>query len=96
MTGQRLGRRGTEEAGHKKGKRVKEKGVKYHTKAMEHQVNCLAQRVEDKRRGGGEATKATPPPSCAALTEIGARVYWEKKDGREEAMVIYILLQIES
>jgi hypothetical protein len=76
---------------------VKEKGVKYRTKVREYQVNCLAQRVEDKkRRGGGEATKATPPPTCATLIETGVRVYWEKKDGREEAMVIYILLQIES
>jgi hypothetical protein len=31
--GQRLGRRGTEEAGHKRGKRAEEKGVKHRTKA---------------------------------------------------------------
>jgi hypothetical protein len=78
--GQRLGRRGTEEAGHKRGKRAEEKGVKHRTKAREHQVNCLAQRVEDKgRRGGGEAAKATPPPTYAVLIETGARVYWERK-----------------
>jgi hypothetical protein len=55
MAGQRLGRRGIEEAGHKRGKMAEEKGVKHHTKAREYQINCLAQRVEDKgRRGGSE------------------------------------------
>jgi hypothetical protein len=34
--GQKLGRRGIEEAGHKRGKRSEEKGVKHHTKAREH------------------------------------------------------------
>ena len=55
MVRQRLERRGTQEAGHKKGKRAEEKGVKHHTKAREYQVYCLAQRVEDKGwRGGSE------------------------------------------
>jgi DNA-directed RNA polymerase specialized sigma subunit len=50
-----LGRRGTQEAGHKREKRSKEKEEKHRTKVMEHQINCLAQRVEDKgRRGGSE------------------------------------------
>jgi hypothetical protein len=40
-SGQRLGRRGTEEARHKRGKRAEEKGVKYCTKVREHQANCL-------------------------------------------------------
>jgi hypothetical protein len=71
--GQRLGRRGAEKARHKRGKRAKEKGVKHRTKVREHQVNCLAQRVEDNERRG--VAKATPPPTCAALTEMGARVY---------------------
>jgi hypothetical protein len=54
--------------------------MKHGTKVMEYQVNCLAQRVEDKgKRGGGEAVKATPPPTCVALTEMGAMVYWERK-----------------
>ena len=36
-------------------KKAEEKGVKDRTKAREHQVNCLTQRVEDKgRRGGSE------------------------------------------
>jgi hypothetical protein len=53
--GQRLGRRGTEEVGYKRGKRAEEKMVKHRTKARVHQVNCLTQRVEDKgRRGGSE------------------------------------------
>jgi hypothetical protein len=44
---------------------AEEKGVKHSTKAREHQVNCLAQMVEDKgKRGGGELAKATPPPTC--------------------------------
>ena len=53
--GQRLGRRGIEEEGHTRRKGVEEKGEKHITMAMEHQVNCLAQSVEDKgRRGGNE------------------------------------------
>jgi hypothetical protein len=52
------------------------------------------------RRGGEEGKQRRPPllspPTCATLIETGVRVYWEKKEGREEAMVIYILLQIES
>jgi hypothetical protein len=39
--------------GHKRRKMVKEKGVKHHTKVKEYQVNCLVQRVDDKRRRGG-------------------------------------------
>ena len=55
LEGQRLGRKGTEEARHKREKMAKEKGVKHSTKARKHQINCLAQRVEDKgRRGGNE------------------------------------------
>jgi hypothetical protein len=55
IVGQRLGRRGIEEVGHKRRKMVKEKGVKHRTKVKEYQVNCLVQRVEDKgRRGGSE------------------------------------------
>jgi hypothetical protein len=53
MAGQRLGRRRTEEAGHKRGKRVEEKGVKHRTKAREHQINCLVQMVDDKGRREG-------------------------------------------
>jgi hypothetical protein len=30
-------------------------------------------------RGGREAAKTTPPPTCAVLIEMGARVYWERK-----------------
>jgi hypothetical protein len=49
--------------------------VKHRTKVREYQVNRLAQKVEDKEmRGGREATKATPPPTGDALTEIGAWV----------------------
>jgi hypothetical protein len=36
MTGHRLGRMGTEEAGHKREKRVEENGVKHRTKGREH------------------------------------------------------------
>jgi hypothetical protein len=32
-----------------------------------------------RTRGGGEEAKATPPPTCAALIETRARVYWERK-----------------
>ena len=53
MAEQRLGRRRTEEAGHKRKKRVKEKGVKHRTKTKEHQVNYVEQKVEDKKRRGG-------------------------------------------
>jgi hypothetical protein len=73
IAGQSLGRRGAEKARRKRGKRAKEKGVKHRTKGREHQVNCLVQRVEDNERRG--VAKATPPPTCAALTETGARVY---------------------
>jgi hypothetical protein len=60
---------------------VEEKGVKYRTKGREHQVNYLAQWVKDKgKKGGGEATKATLPPTCAVLTKMGVRVYWERKE----------------
>jgi hypothetical protein len=46
--------------------------------AREHQVNCLTQRVENKgRRGGSEGSP--PPPTCVALIETGAGVYWERK-----------------
>jgi hypothetical protein len=41
---------GTEEAGHKRGKMAEEKGVKHRTEAREHQINCLAQMVDDKGR----------------------------------------------
>jgi hypothetical protein len=50
MTRQRLGRREIEEAGHKRGKKAEEKRVKHRTKAMKHQVNCLAQKVENNGR----------------------------------------------
>ena len=53
MAGQRLGKMGTEETRHKRGKMAEEKGVKHRTKVREHQVNCLAQMVEDKGRRGG-------------------------------------------
>jgi hypothetical protein len=49
---QKLRRRGTEEVGHKRGKRAEEKGVKHCAKAREHQVNFLAQMVKDKGRRG--------------------------------------------
>ena len=51
--GQRLGRRGIKEAGYKRGKMAEEKGVKHRTKAIKHLINCLTQKVEDKRRRGG-------------------------------------------
>jgi hypothetical protein len=73
MARQKLGRRGTKEAGHKRGKRTEEKEVKHRTKAREHQINCLVQRVEDK--GGREVAKATPLPTFVALTKTGAKVY---------------------
>jgi hypothetical protein len=60
---QRLGRRGTEEVGHKRRKRAEKKEVKHHTKAMEHQVHCLTQRIEDKvRRGDSEGWPPLLPP----------------------------------
>jgi hypothetical protein len=56
---------------------VEEKGVNHRTKIRKHQVNYLVQRVEDK--GRREAMKVTPPPTCAVLTKMGVRVYWERK-----------------
>jgi hypothetical protein len=49
---------------------AEEKGVKHHTKAMEHQINCLAQRVEDKgRRGGSEGHPSSH--LCGAYRDRG-------------------------
>ena len=60
--GQRRGRRGTHEVGHKRRKRAEEKGVKHRTRVREHKVNCLTQRVKDKgRRGGSERSPLLPP-----------------------------------
>jgi hypothetical protein len=74
MVGQRLRRRGTEEAGHKMGKRAEEKGVKHRTKAREHQVNCLAQRIKDKgRRGGGHPS--FPPMQRSQRRGLGFSKY---------------------
>jgi hypothetical protein len=54
-------RRGTKEVGHKRGKRAEKKGMKHRTKAREHQVNCLTQKVEDKgRKGGNEGSPLLP------------------------------------
>jgi hypothetical protein len=63
--GQRLGRRGTEETGHKRRKRAKKKGVKHRTEVREHKINCLIQMIEDKeKREEGNVAKATPPSTC--------------------------------
>jgi hypothetical protein len=59
-TVEQLGRRGTQKVGHKREKMAKEKGVKHRTKVRKYQVNCIAQRVEDKgRRGGSEGHPST-------------------------------------
>jgi hypothetical protein len=51
--------------------------VNHRTKIRKHQINYIVQRVEDK--GRREAMKVTPPPTCAVLTKMGVRVYWERK-----------------
>ena len=87
--GQRLGRRGTEEVEHKRRKRAEEKRVKHCTKGREHQVNCLAQRVEDKEGRGG--SEGQPSSHLRGAHRDGARVYWERKGLQLSSTSLYTL-----